>query len=170
MQQPGSGQTLFQATKAAWYLLQWLPLNAPLKQHTYMTQTHIYLLLTLALCLNWASHAQTEEALTTLSTAQGYQLQIFSRVTPLEINTMHSWELLLTDANGAVVKDATIEVSGGMPDHDHGTPTLPRVTQTLDNGRLLLQGVRFHMPGYWQFIFTIKTGTSDEIATFDFTL
>jgi hypothetical protein len=47
------------------------------------------------------------------------------------------------------VADAQINVNGGMPAHDHGLATSPRVTRYLGEGQYLLEGVRFHMPGEW---------------------
>ena len=135
-----------------------------------MTRIRTTLVLVMLACLNWSARAVAQDELVTLATDRGYRLQIFSQVTPLEINRIHSWELLLTDTNGAIVNDATIQVSGGMPEHDHGMPTLPRVTETLNNGRLLLQGVRFHMPGYWELIFNIQTPNGADSAKFEFTL
>jgi len=135
-----------------------------------MTQLRATLFLALLVSLSWSSYSLAQQELTTLTTARGYRLQIFSELLPLQINHIHSWELLLTDATGAVVSEPDIQVSGGMPDHDHGMPTLPRITRTLDNGRLLLQGVRFHMPGYWQLLFEIKTDHGSDSAEFNFTL
>lgn len=111
-----------------------------------------------------------QEEVANITTTQGRQLQIFSQLSPLEINSIHSWELLLLDNEGATIIDAEIEVSGGMPEHDHGMPTLPRVTGVLDSGRYLLQGVRFHMPGFWQLVFTIKTSDGIDSAELEFIL
>jgi len=135
-----------------------------------MTRLRSTLILAMLTCLSWSASSVAQEALVSLPTDRGYRLQIYSQVTPLEINRIHSWELSLTDSDGVTVTDVTIQISGGMPEHDHGMPTLPRVTQTLANGRLLLQGVRFHMPGFWELIFDIQTPTGADRAKFEFTL
>jgi hypothetical protein len=75
---------------------------------------------------------------------------------PVEINRMHSWILRVETADGEPVTGATIEVDGGMPAHDHGLPTVPRVTEELGGGDYRLDGVRFHMGGQWQLVFTIR--------------
>jgi hypothetical protein len=62
------------------------------------------------------------------------------------------------------VEGAQIEVDGGMPAHDHGLPTAPRVTEDLGGGDYRLDGVRFHMRGLWQMYFTIRTGDAEETA------
>ena len=75
----------------------------------------------------------------------------------VRINTMHSWMLHVETADGAIVEGAIIEVEGGMPEHDHGLPTQPRVTEDLGDGNYRLDGVRFHMRGYWEIVLTITT-------------
>jgi hypothetical protein len=81
---------------------------------------------------------------------------------PIEINRMHSWILHVEDTSGEPVEGAQIEVDGGMPAHDHGLPTAPRVTEDLGGGDYRLDGVRFHMRGLWQMYFTIRTGDAEE--------
>ena len=80
----------------------------------------------------------------------------------LQVNRMHSWILHIEDAAGVTIEGALIEVVGGMPEHDHGLPTLPRVTEELGDGDYKLDGMRFHMSGYWEIVVTITTdeGTS----------
>lgn len=81
---------------------------------------------------------------------------------PPQINRIHSWILHVESAEGVPVENAKIEVIGGMPEHDHGLPTRPRITQELGDGDYRLDGMRFHMRGYWEISVTIATdeGTS----------
>lgn len=81
---------------------------------------------------------------------------------PVEINRMYSWILHVENATGDPVTGATIVVDGGMPAHDHGLPTAPRVTAELGDGDYRLDGLRFHMRGSWQLIFTIRVGSTEE--------
>jgi len=83
-------------------------------------------------------------------------------IDPLVINDMHSWELVLTDSDGAPVTGANIDLAGGMPAHDHGLPTRPRVTGLEEPGRYRVDGMRFHMPGAWELVLTISLGASRE--------
>jgi hypothetical protein len=82
-----------------------------------------------------------------------------------QINRMHSWVLHIEDENGNEVEGAIIDVEGGMPEHDHGLPTKPRVTQELGGGDYQLDGMRFHMSGAWEIVVSITTssGTSKAI-------
>jgi len=81
---------------------------------------------------------------------------------PIEINRMHSWILHIQTPDGIPVTGATIDVDGGMPAHDHGLPTKPRVTEELGNGDYRLDGLRFHMRGYWEIVVTVTV--DDEVS------
>ncbi|MDJ0905677.1 MAG: FixH family protein [Woeseiaceae bacterium] len=84
-----------------------------------------------------------------------------SSLDPIEINRMHSWTLVVTRDNEPL-EGADITVSGGMPEHDHGMPTRPRVTADLGGGRYRLDGMRFHMNGTWEVMLDITAGGSRD--------
>lgn len=104
-----------------------------------------------ALCLV-ATDAIANEYTVTYSTPDG----------PIRMNRMHSWIVHVADVSGDPVEGATITVEGGMPAHDHGLPTAPRVTEELGGGDYRLDGVRFHMQGRWEMVFTISTPDREE--------
>jgi hypothetical protein len=87
-----------------------------------------------------------------------------SSLKPIPINRMHSWEIVVRDDDGKPVTGAEISVEGGMPVHDHGLPTRPRVTEELGDGRYLLEGLRFHMAGEWEIVLTIKADGKTRIV------
>lgn len=120
--------------------------------------------------LAWAAAAHEARADFSLITGGGKHLAIASEVSPLEINRMHSWRLRLTDADGAPLSNASIEVRGGMPDHDHGLPTRPEVIGEPESGVYLLQGLRFHMPGRWLLEFTIALDGNEDSASLELNL
>ena len=80
---------------------------------------------------------------------QRFRAVLEPQLSPLEINKMHAWEVHLSWHDGRPVEGAEIEIGGGMPLHDHGLPSRPRVTQYLGDGVYLVEGMRFHMPGEW---------------------
>lgn len=82
-----------------------------------------------------------------------------------QINRMHSWILHIETDAGVEVEGATVEVDGGMPKHNHGLPTKPRVTEELGGGDYKLDGVRFHMSGYWEIVVRVTTDTGTSIVT-----
>ncbi len=83
---------------------------------------------------------------------------------PPQINRIHSWILHLETADGKPVESARVVVEGGMPEHDHGLPTRPRVTEELGGGDYRLDGMRFHMSGYWEIVVTVETDGGDSVV------
>lgn len=100
----------------------------------------------------------------------GLVIHANSRQSPLPLNQMHQWEIQVTDAQGEPIDNADIDVSGGMPEHDHGLATSPRITQRLGDGKYLLEGMRFHMPGLWKLDFTITVDHQQYKVEQTFTL
>ena len=93
-----------------------------------------------------------------------FEVSFESSLVPIEINRMHSWTLNVT-RGGEPVEDADITVSGGMPAHDHGMPTRPRVSAELGAGRYRLEGMRFHMNGAWEVVLEIDAdGSRDTVV------
>lgn len=86
------------------------------------------------------------------------------------VNQMHQWTLHVETADGQPVEDATITVDGDMPQHGHGLPTSPQVTQNLGNGDYLVEGVRFQMGGWWVMDFTITADGQTDTVRFNMQL
>jgi len=89
---------------------------------------------------------------------------------PLRPRRMQTVRVAITDAAGAPVDDATIQIDGGMPQHGHGLPTRPRVTRALGNGLYEIEGVRFNMGGWWEFKLAIHAPSGSDIVTFNLAL
>lgn len=81
------------------------------------------------------------------------------------INQMHSWILHIEDADGRKIEGAIVDVEGGMPEHDHGLPTKPRITEELGGGDYKLEGMRFHMHGYWEIVVSVTTAAGTSKVT-----
>ena len=87
-----------------------------------------------------------------------------SELHPIEVNRIHQWLLHIENAAGDPVIGAHIEVTGGMPLHNHGLPTRPRVTEELGDGDYRLDGIRFHMAGDWEITINIDVdGKTDTV-------
>lgn len=99
-----------------------------------------------------------------------YQVSISSQLDPITINQIHNWTLHVEMADGQPVENAEISVDGGMPQHDHGLPTTPQVTQDLGNGDYLVEGLRFHMDGWWEIRFVIEAAGQSDGVTFNLLL
>jgi hypothetical protein len=74
---------------------------------------------------------------------------------PPPLNSIHNWVLTVLTADGKPVSDARIQVNGGMPEHGHGFPTQPVVTKQPEEGKYLIEGVKFNMMGLWVMRFNI---------------
>jgi hypothetical protein len=83
------------------------------------------------------------------------------------INRIHAWEVTVVTSAGQPVSDARIGVSGGMPQHHHGFPTNPQVTESLGDGRYLLDGVKFSMTGWWQFKLQVNSASGNDLVVFN---
>jgi len=83
---------------------------------------------------------------------------------------LESWLLTLKTKTGASVERAAIAISGGMPQHNHGLPTSPQVTDYLGDGRYRVEGVKFTMSGWWQLRFAISSGAGSDTVLFNVVL
>ena len=88
----------------------------------------------------------------------------------IPINQMHEWTLHVESADGTPVEDAAITVDGDMPQHGHGLPTSPRVTQYLGNGDYLVEGLKFQMGGWWLMDFIITANGQTDAVHFNMML
>ena len=93
-----------------------------------------------------------------------YKISFEAELDPIEINKIHAWVLSVRTSSGDPVTTAEISVFGGMPLHDHGMPTRPRVTEYLGEGRYRLEGMRFHMNGRWEVSVTVKADGKVDTA------
>jgi hypothetical protein len=105
--------------------------------------------------LDLSLHKPTEQ--------QKYIVAIEPKTDIIAINQLHAWEVQVTSPDGAPVLHAQIDVGGGMPQHHHGLPTKPRITQELGEGRYLMEGMKFSMTGWW----VIKLKVDSEQAGTD---
>ena len=94
-----------------------------------------------------------------------FKVSFKSDIDPITLGTLHSWVLHVETADGQPVEGASILVDGGMPEHGHGLPTAPQVTEDLGNGDYLVEGLKFQMGGWWEVKFNITAdGTTDNVT------
>ena len=87
--------------------------------------------------------------------------------TPAAINQLHTWKVQLASQAGAPIAHARIKVDGGMPQHGHGLPTRPQVTQELSDGTYLIEGMKFSMTGWWEIKLAIESPEGSDKVTFN---
>ena len=108
---------------------------------------------------------------TTRVTDKGlYEVSFTPATDPIAINQIHSWTLHVETPEGKAVENAQITVDGGMPQHGHGLPTRPQVTQDLGNGDYLVEGLKFQMIGWWEVRYTITASEQSDSITFNLVL
>lgn len=94
-----------------------------------------------------------------------YRISFDSELKPIEINRIHTWIFHVETPDGEPVVGATITATGGMPLHNHGLPTDPRMTADLGAGNYRVEGFRFHMNGAWELLVTIDlNGRRDTVV------
>ena len=104
------------------------------------------------------------------STKGIFQLAIEPEASSVNQGEIHSWFVTIKTKSCATVDDAQVEIGGGMPDHNHGLPTRPKVTALLGGGRYRVDGVKFSMSGWWELRFAISAAAGIDEATFNLVL
>ena len=72
-------------------------------------------------------------------------------------------ELALCAKDGAAVPDS-VRVDAHMPEHRHGMNYKTQVTAG-GGGKYRAEGLMFHMPGRWEYIFEMRFGGATERIT-----
>lgn len=122
-----------------------------------------------AMCLVVAV-METAHADSWLTRSGYYRVSYRSELEPLTINKIHSWIFHIETADGEAVTGAEITVTGGMPLHNHGLPTDPRMTAELGDGDYRFEGMRFHMNGEWELLVSIAAGGRRDTVVIPLTL
>jgi hypothetical protein len=81
----------------------------------------------------------------------------------LAVGQHFSVELAVCAKEGQPAPEA-VRVDGFMPDHNHGMNYRPTV-KALKPGFYQADGMMFHMPGRWDFIFEVRAGGKSERIT-----
>jgi hypothetical protein len=106
---------------------------------------------------------------TQVSAAQTYRAT-FAPAETISVGRLHSWNILVTTADGTPVDSAKITIDGGMPQHGHGLPTKPLVTTHLGAGKHVVEGMKFNMGGWWVVKLTIDGAKGSDVVTFNLKL
>lgn len=108
---------------------------------------------------------------TTRTSAQGlYRGSWVSQLDPISIDQIHTWTLHLETPDGRPLENAQVTVDGGMPQHGHGLPTQPMVTQYLGQGNYRVEGMKFQMTGWWVVNFHITSNGKSDTLQFNLML
>jgi hypothetical protein len=88
----------------------------------------------------------------------------------LRLRKLQTVRVLVLDAAGRPVENASITVDGGMPEHGHGLPTQPQVPRSLGGGMYDIEGLRFSMGGWWELKLSIDSARGADRVTFNLAL
>jgi hypothetical protein len=121
----------------------------------------------LAGCALMAPPKHLDLGLSKPGTRSIYQVTMHPPPEAATINQIHAWEVEVKTMAGEPVADASICFSGGMPQHFHGFPTSPQVTDNLGNGKYVLDGVKFSMSGWWQMKLQIDAAQGSDVVEFN---
>ena len=88
----------------------------------------------------------------------------------IPLNKIHTWVLNVTGKDGNPIDGAEIVVSSDMPEHLHGTTTKPRTKPGTKPGQYLVEGMNFHMPGWWEVTMDITGGGTRDLVRFQLVL
>jgi hypothetical protein len=69
----------------------------------------------------------------------------------------NSWVISTTKADGEPVEGAELTLNAQMPDHGHGSPREPVVTE-LGDGEYRAEPIALFMPGYWTVEVSVRLG------------
>ena len=119
---------------------------------------------------NQSVPANLDTSTSVLSDAGLFRVSYSSDPASPPLNQIHTWTIHVETADGKPVENAVITVNGGMPQHGHGLPTSPQVTEDLGNGDYRVEGMKFQMPGWWDVRFNITANGQSDNVTFNFIL
>lgn len=119
---------------------------------------------------NSASPSELDTSTEKLTENGAFKVSFRSELDPITIGSMHSWVLHVETADGQPVEGASIFIDGGMPEHGHGLPTAPEVTQDMGSGDYLVEGLKFQMGGWWEVKFNISADGVEDNVTFNIVL
>jgi hypothetical protein len=108
-------------------------------------------------------------ATTQVGASQKYRAT-FNPAGSIRVGKLHQWNIEVESMDGAPIDDAKITVDGGMPQHGHGLPTKPIVTQHLGDGKHVIEGMKFNMGGWWVVKLQIDGASGSDVVTFNLKL
>ena len=119
---------------------------------------------------NQSAPTDLDTSTSLLSDGGLFRVSYSSDASPLPLNQIHSWTIHVETADGQPVEGAEILIDGGMPQHGHGLPTSPAVTEDLGNGDYRVEGMKFQMLGAWEVKFNITANGQSDNVTFNLIL
>lgn len=126
------------------------------------------LLVALALTVAWPPLALAQDCLpldgaATKIESSRYVLSYRTTPAKLAVSQHFSVELVVCAKDGQPAPES-VRLDGFMPEHNHGM-NYRAVVKPAGSGRYLADGMMFHMPGKWDFIFEVRAGGKTDRMT-----
>lgn len=91
-----------------------------------------------------------------------YALTFRTQPEKIEIGKHFALELALCAKEGAAAPES-VRVDAHMPEHRHGMNYKTTVT-SISPGKYRAEGLMFHMPGRWEYIFEVRTAGANSVT------
>jgi hypothetical protein len=111
-------------------------------------------------------YSKIDTASDKMSRSGHFHVSYTSNADPVPLNRIHSWTMKIMTPDGKPVTGAKVLIVGDMPEHGHGFPTEPEVTEE-SKGLYAVEGVKFSMPGWWVVTFHIAAGGQMDHVSFN---
>lgn len=95
-----------------------------------------------------------------------YRLSFRTRPAQVAVGKPFAVDLVVCPRDGEA-RIGEVRVDAHMPEHRHGMNYRPSVKAATGPGHYRAEGLVFHMPGRWQYLFDISDGSGHERLTRD---
>jgi hypothetical protein len=89
---------------------------------------------------------------------------------PIPVGPIQTWTIAVILPDGRPLEHADLSIDGGMPQHGHGLPTAPQITEDLGGGRYRVEGLKFNLHGWWTIKLSVSGASGTDSATFNLSL
>ncbi|MCG8597382.1 MAG: FixH family protein [Kiloniellales bacterium] len=96
-----------------------------------------------------------------------FRVSVSPQKAPAPFNEIHTWLIRIETPSGAPVSGARVKFYGGMPLHNHGFPTDPRITGEVEPGTYAVEGIKFSMTGWWALAMGITAEEKTDKVSFN---
>lgn len=103
---------------------------------------------------------------TGLSEQGHYRVTVRPEGDAVPVGELHNWLIRVETVDGELFIPRQLVLLAGMPEHGHGLASSPRVTQYLESGDFLVEGVRFQMTGLWDIVVHVTGPRGPDTANF----
>jgi len=94
-----------------------------------------------------------------------WRIQYRTRPEAIPLNDEFGLDVAVFDRDGKLAPDVDLVVDAAMPHHRHGMLQAPTI-EPRDDGTFHVEGLLFHMPGYWELYFDVTVDGITERTQF----